>query len=358
MTHYFIPPTDNRKFLAKIKQRNPTYCRVAVRAWVRECFRTLQGTLDRADLIVDAGCGYRSSYPEVAEGLGVSPNFLGFDGEGSLLLHRNDFRPQFVSRVEDMPFRDESVKVIVCTEVLEHVPDPTIALQEMFRVLAQGGSMVVTIPGSDVPLHEKSYQRDYRRFRLDYFIDHLEGNFEELRIHRSYHWDKELNILIFARGKKTKNLIIKKQRGLSPDKDYAGAGLILTHKKAGSEDVHSLWLLRDDKPSISFPSTWSLVGGHIEDDEAMRDAVLRETQEELSLTLHPESVTVTAKEYHFSDQLGPQRRVFYTHELADFQDFAPSEGKEARWFALPELTELARYPFHGFLAETATLRAS
>jgi 8-oxo-dGTP diphosphatase len=42
--------------------------------------------------------------------------------------------------------------------------------------------------------------------------------------------------------------------------------------------------LRDDKPSIPHPGCWSLFGGGVEDGEDPRDAVLRELEEELSLT--------------------------------------------------------------------------
>ena len=41
--------------------------------------------------------------------------------------------------------------------------------------------------------------------------------------------------------------------------------------------------LRDDKPSISFPSMWSLFGGAIEKNEDSQEAILREIEEELCI---------------------------------------------------------------------------
>jgi 2-polyprenyl-6-hydroxyphenyl methylase/3-demethylubiquinone-9 3-methyltransferase len=45
-----------------------------------------------------------------------------------------------------LPFADDTFGVIWCSEVLEHLFDPGLALREMFRVMAPGGSLLVTVP--------------------------------------------------------------------------------------------------------------------------------------------------------------------------------------------------------------------
>lgn len=45
-----------------------------------------------------------------------------------------------------LPFTDASIDVVVCTEVLEHLPDPLVALCEIRRVLRPGGRTVVSVP--------------------------------------------------------------------------------------------------------------------------------------------------------------------------------------------------------------------
>jgi SAM-dependent methyltransferase len=45
-----------------------------------------------------------------------------------------------------LPLPDESVDTILCTEVMEHVPDPEKTIQEFARVLRPGGTVIVTAP--------------------------------------------------------------------------------------------------------------------------------------------------------------------------------------------------------------------
>jgi SAM-dependent methyltransferase len=45
-----------------------------------------------------------------------------------------------------LPFPDETFDRIVCSEVLEHIPDLDTAVSELHRVLKPGGTMAVTVP--------------------------------------------------------------------------------------------------------------------------------------------------------------------------------------------------------------------
>ena len=52
----------------------------------------------------------------------------------------------YVSDITAIPAPDASFDVILCTEVLEHVPDPVAAVREMARLLRQGGRLILTAP--------------------------------------------------------------------------------------------------------------------------------------------------------------------------------------------------------------------
>lgn len=82
-----------------------------------------------------------------------------------------------------LPFADESFDRVIAAEVLEHIPEDTIAITELARVLRPGGRMAVTVPRYGPELvnwclsgqyHETEggHVRIYRRRQL---WDRLEG---------------------------------------------------------------------------------------------------------------------------------------------------------------------------------------
>jgi len=112
--------------------------------------------------VLDAGCeaGYVSI--EIAK---LGANVLAFDvckpavdrlkrklnGKN---LRRLKVRP-FVASVHKIPLRSGSVDFVVCSEVLEHVPDVDSAIKELGRVLKGGGKIIITFPNEG--LREKIY---------------------------------------------------------------------------------------------------------------------------------------------------------------------------------------------------------
>lgn len=45
-----------------------------------------------------------------------------------------------------LPVADSSVDVILCTQVIEHIPEPVPVLQEIWRVLRPGGTLILSVP--------------------------------------------------------------------------------------------------------------------------------------------------------------------------------------------------------------------
>ena len=45
-----------------------------------------------------------------------------------------------------LPFEDNSYDLILCNHVLEHIPDDTQAMRELFRVLKKGGRLIAQVP--------------------------------------------------------------------------------------------------------------------------------------------------------------------------------------------------------------------
>lgn len=73
----------------------------------------------------------------------------------------------------DLPFNDDVYDVILCNHVLEHIPDDTKAMEELFRILKPGGMAIVQIP------------QDLRR-QLTYEDDSITDKEERSRIFGQY----------------------------------------------------------------------------------------------------------------------------------------------------------------------------
>lgn len=66
-----------------------------------------------------------------------------------------------IADAASLPFEDATFDCVICTEVLEHCPDPRLVLKEIRRMLKPGGRVYLTTPFL-VGLHEMPY--DYFRF--------------------------------------------------------------------------------------------------------------------------------------------------------------------------------------------------
>jgi SAM-dependent methyltransferase len=81
---------------------------------------------------------------------------------------------QVIGDAQALGIRDASFDVVLCTEVLEHLPDPQRAIDEMYRVLVPGGQLLLTTRFL-FPIHDAPH--DYFRF-TKYGLRHLLGRFE------------------------------------------------------------------------------------------------------------------------------------------------------------------------------------
>jgi SAM-dependent methyltransferase len=107
--------------------------------------------------LLDIGCGnspFRHLLdPRISE-------YQGIDVErASSFGYRNPETIYYDGRV--IPFADQSFDAFLCTEVLEHVLEPSEVIREMHRILKRGGFGIITIPWS-ARFHYQPF--DYHRY--------------------------------------------------------------------------------------------------------------------------------------------------------------------------------------------------
>ncbi|AMY11767.1 putative S-adenosylmethionine-dependent methyltransferase [Luteitalea pratensis] len=101
--------------------------------------RTL--TVEPAPRVIEAGCGARAhlAYPAGARVVGI-------DILRSQLLRNGEACRLAQGDVTALPVASASADLVVCWDVLEHLPAPERAIAEMARVLRPGGLAVVALP--------------------------------------------------------------------------------------------------------------------------------------------------------------------------------------------------------------------
>jgi ubiquinone/menaquinone biosynthesis C-methylase UbiE len=100
--------------------------------------------------LLDAGAGEGQFRKFCGHLKYVSQDFAQYDGAGDGAgLHTGKWdqsRLDIVSDITAIPEPDGSFDAILCTEVLEHIPDPLKALDEFARLLRPGGHLIITAP--------------------------------------------------------------------------------------------------------------------------------------------------------------------------------------------------------------------
>ena len=126
------------------KSKNPA----ARDSWVIEKLQSLPTGL----VLLDAGAGemkyskYCNHLKYIAQDFG---EYDPIESNVGLQMDKWDY-PESIVRCDivKMPFPDESIDVVLCTEVFEHIKDPLAALKEFNRVLKKNGRLILTAPFS------------------------------------------------------------------------------------------------------------------------------------------------------------------------------------------------------------------
>ncbi|MAT50403.1 MAG: hypothetical protein CMK32_04370 [Porticoccaceae bacterium] len=115
----------------------------------RSLKRLLPNTI--GDTVLDVGCGempYRMWFSRPVRHIGIDTQ----PGEGVDYV---------IDGVSQWPLESESVDIVLCTQVLEHVEDLPLVLEEISRVLRSEGTLIASFP---FLYNEHGAPNDYRRF--------------------------------------------------------------------------------------------------------------------------------------------------------------------------------------------------
>lgn len=86
----------------------------------------------------------------------------------------------------NLPFKDNSYDIILCNHVLEHIPNDTKAMQELFRVLKPNGMAILQIP-QDL-LRETTFEDDSITDKVE--RAKIFGQYDHVRVYGRDYFDK------------------------------------------------------------------------------------------------------------------------------------------------------------------------
>lgn len=127
------------------------------RYWQQKRFEILTRMLAGQNSgILDVGCGSSKI-------IQFLPGAVGLDSNLSKLRFIRRFHTQIVhGTLRGLPFADETFQTVICSHVVDRIPDTTSALSELLRVLKPGGRLILGAPdygGWQWPFIERIYQR-------------------------------------------------------------------------------------------------------------------------------------------------------------------------------------------------------
>jgi ubiquinone/menaquinone biosynthesis C-methylase UbiE len=113
------------------------------RRWMNSCLKEF----NRKESLLEVGCGDCQFTKDLRK---FTDNMTAIDISAEQIERNRAKHPDIDFRCHDlakaMPFSDNQFQAIWCSEVIEHLSEPVIALQEMYRVLKPGGLLMVTVP--------------------------------------------------------------------------------------------------------------------------------------------------------------------------------------------------------------------
>ena len=131
------------------------------------------------------------------------PNRVGLD-------IRHGMGVRIIGDAQALGIRDASFPALLCTEVLEHLPEPQRAVDEMYRVLEPGGTLLLTTRFL-FPIHDAPH--DYFRY-TKYGLRHLLRRFEILELQEETDAVGTIAVLLQRLGMQAETLRRGPLRGL------------------------------------------------------------------------------------------------------------------------------------------------
>ncbi|HYN89143.1 MAG TPA: methyltransferase domain-containing protein [Ardenticatenaceae bacterium] len=178
MEHAFEPRARWMRYL-------PLWARDRVEVNVYLLTRLLRAAaadLPGDSLVLDAGAGEGRFKP-----LFRHTRYVGVDlAVGDVTWDYSDL--DAICKLEQLGLASDTFDAVVCTQVLEHVAEPFLVLQELFRVLKPGGKIILSAPQSWAAHQIPHDFFRYTEYGLRYLLEKAGFVVDEIKPQGGYFW--------------------------------------------------------------------------------------------------------------------------------------------------------------------------
>ncbi len=182
--------------------------------WIEETLKKIPAGLT----ILDAGAG-ESQFKKFCSHLKyIAQDFGEYHGAGEVGLQTGTWdntKLDIISDIMSIPLPDHSIDAIMCTEVLEHIPDPLRAIKEFARLIKSGGYLLITAPFASLthfaPYH---FASGLSRFFYEKFLPENGFEIKDLQLNGNFFE------FVAQENRRVKSIALK----------YAGKKLNILHK--------------------------------------------------------------------------------------------------------------------------------
>ena len=98
--------------------------------------------------VVSLGCGCTgdlAAFPAAVK-IAIDPLLYAYQQLGMLVRAETGSRTVYLSLgAENLPLLDDFADLVICRNALDHMPDPAVALKEIWRVLNQDGALFISV---------------------------------------------------------------------------------------------------------------------------------------------------------------------------------------------------------------------
>lgn len=140
-------------------------------------YQWVEKNMPQSGVILDAGChdgallSVLQNNQRKLVGIDISPKVIEFAKENNPTVK---FIP---TNITDIPFKNEEIDGISCTQIIEHLEQPEEALKELYRILKVGGMMIVSTPIEKM-LPDKLHLAEFDLYKVMDMFEKLDRNFK------------------------------------------------------------------------------------------------------------------------------------------------------------------------------------